>query len=143
MQVKIKRFDKNLPLPAYKSTGAACTDLYTRKDAIIPPGGISYIPLNIALEVPASHLAIIAPRSSTHKIGIMQANGIGIIDSDYCGNNDELVFAAYNFTPESVKIEKGTRLAQLIILGYENIDFKETDTLGNTDRGGFGSTGQK
>lgn len=143
MQVKIKRFDKTLPLPSYKSDGAACADLCTRTDILVQPQQIAYIPLNVAIEIPSGHFALVVSRSSTHKLGIMQANSVGIIDSDYCGDNDELIYAAYNITGNPVLIEKGTRIAQLLILNYETIDLLEVDNLDNSDRGGFGSTGQK
>lgn len=73
----------------------------------------------------------------------MPANGIGIIDSDYCGDNDEILFAAFNFTKKAVAIEKGTRVAQLILVKFAKADIKEVRSLGNKDRGGFGSTGKK
>lgn len=143
MKIKIKRFDKTLPLPSYKSKGAVCVDLYTRSETKIGPGQISYIPLNIATEIPENCWVMIAPRGSTHKLGIMQANSIGIIDVDFCGDNDEYVFPAYNFTQQEITIEKGTRIAQLMIMKFEPIEFEEVDHLNNTDRGKLGSTGQK
>ena len=143
MKVKIKRFDTNLPLPGYKTHGAVCMDLCSRIDITIAPHEIGYIPLNIALEVPEGYFTVLGARSSTHKMGLMPANGIGFIDSDYKGDNDELIFAAYNFTDKEVVIEKGTRVAQMVVLKYDKIEFEEVDHLGFEDRGGFGSTGKK
>ena len=71
----------------------------------------------------------------------MAVNGVGIIDRDYCGDNDEIKFAALNFTKGDVVIEKGTRIAQLMILKADAIDISEVEHLGNEDRNGFGSTG--
>jgi dUTP pyrophosphatase len=143
MQVKIKRFDKSLPLPAYKTAGAAAFDLYNRIEMIIPSKKVVLIPLNVALEVPSGFHSILMARSSAHKLGIIAANGIGLIDNDYCGDNDELLFPAFNFTDKDVAIEKGTRLTQLLIEKTETIELLEVDHLKSSNRGGFGSTGVK
>jgi len=141
MKVKIKQFDTSVSLPAYKTSGAAGMDLYARAETIIEPRSVGYVSLNIALEVPEGYWVLLAARSSTHKQGIMAANGIGIGDADFNGDNDEYHFAAFNFTDEPVTIEKGQRIAQMIILPYEKVDFVPVDHLGNDDRGKFGSTG--
>ena len=142
MKVKIKRFDKNLPLPSYKSQGAAAMDLAAREETIIKPQSIGYIPLNIALQVPADHFVLVSARSSLHKRGLFLANGIGIGDSDYCGDNDEYKAAVFNFTSETVTIKKGERVAQMIVLAREAMELIEEDQFGTDDRGGFGSTGR-
>jgi dUTP pyrophosphatase len=141
MKVKIKRFDKSLPLPEYKTEGAACIDLYVREDTKIEPQTVGYIPLNIALEIPTGYWVQLTARSSMHKMGILPVNGIGIGDKDYCGDNDEYKIPALNFTKDTVIIEKGTRIAQLMINKYEKIELEEVNNLNNKDRGGFGSTG--
>jgi dUTP pyrophosphatase len=143
MKVKIKRFDKSLPLPVYKTKGAAAVDLYTRIEVVIESHQIVYIPMNVAIEVPPKFFAMMVPRSSTHKLGIMSANGIGVMDSDFCGDNDEYHFIVYNFTDNPVTIEKGTRLCQVLLIKCENFDFEEVDKMENSDRGGIGSTGVK
>ena len=78
MQVVIKRFDTALPLPEYKSAGAAAMDLYAREEITIEAQGVGYIPLNIALQLPPDCFALIAARSSLHKKKLMLANSIGI-----------------------------------------------------------------
>ncbi len=143
MQVKIKRFDKSLPLPAYKSTGAAAFDLCSRTDVTIPLHQVVLIPLNVAVEVPIGYHSILISRSSTPKLGISPANGLGLIDQDYCGDNDELHFAVINHTDHEVFIEKGTRLAQLLIEKTETVELIEVEHLSSSDRGGFGTTGIK
>ncbi len=141
IQLKIKRFDKELPLPVYKTGGAVCVDLCARETMEILPSEIGYIPLNVAIKVPDDCWTLLAARSSTHKMGLIPANGIGIIDRDYCGDGDELKFAALNFTKEKVVVEKGTRVAQMIVLKRDFVQFEEVDHLDETDRGGFGTTG--
>lgn len=143
MRIKIKRFDKTLDLPSYKTNGAAAFDLSARETIVIKPNETQLIPLNVALEVPSGYFTLLCARSSAFKLGIMPLNGIGIIDSDYCGNDDEIKFLAYNFTNKEVVIEKGTRIAQALILKYEKAEIEEVDEMKNKSRGGFGSTGVK
>lgn len=143
MIVKIKQFDKSLPLPEYKSEGAACVDLYSRVDIDIAPGEVASIPLNIALEIPKGYFVFIAARTSTHKLGIMPVNGIGIGDWDFRGDNDEYQMAALNFTKNAVHIERGTRVAQMMVIKYEKIEFETVEKMPYKDRGMYGSTGTK
>jgi len=143
MKIKIKRFDKNLPLPAYKSPGAVCLDLYARETVKIAPGQVGFIPLNVAVEIPKGTWLMIAPRGSTHKLGIMMVDSIAIGDEDFCGDNDEYSFPAFNFTDKEVVIEKGTRIAQMMVMKYERVELEEEEHLENKNRGGFGSTGKK
>ncbi len=141
MKIKIKRFDKTIPLPEYKTKGSVCMDLYVRETTTVEPEGIAYIPLNIAIQVPNGYWTMVLPRSSMHKLGIMMINSVGVIDSDYCGNEDEIKLIAYNFKKERVIIEKGARIAQMMVVKYEKVDIFETDKLDSTNRGGIGSTG--
>lgn len=143
MNIKIKRFDKSLPIPEYKTQGAAAFDLYAREDVTINPGEVVLIPLNIAIEIPKGYFVLLVNRSSTFKLGITCANGLGIGDSDYCGDNDEYMFPALNYTKDIVTIEKGTRCCQMLILPVEQVNIQEVEHLKNIDRGGFGSTGSK
>ncbi|MFA6007560.1 MAG: dUTP diphosphatase [Candidatus Shapirobacteria bacterium] len=143
MQVKIKRFDKSLPLPIHKTPGAVAVDLCSRIDLDIQPKEIVYIPMNVAIKIPDGYFILQAPRSSTHKMGILGINGVGIFDRDFCGDNDEYHFAAYNFTDTVVHIEKGTRLTQLVLIKCENFEFTELDKMSDPTRGGFGTTGTK
>lgn len=143
MQIKIKRFDKTLPLPVHKTSGAVAVDLYSRVETTIAPHQIGYVPMNVAIEIPQSYFIMSAPRSSTHKLGLMGANGVGIFDRDFCGDNDEYNFIALNYTDQPVTVEKGTRLCQLLLIKCENFELDEVDTMGNPSRGGIGSTGNK
>ena len=143
MKLKIKRFDKSLPLPVHKTPGAVAVDLYSREEITVEPHQLNYVPMNVAIEIPDGYFVMMAPRSSTHKLGVTGINGVGIFDRDYCGDNDEYRFIAYNFTDKPVIIEKGTRLCQLLLIKCENFEFEEVDTMGNISRGGIGSTGVK
>jgi len=141
--LKIKLFDKTLPKPEYKSKGAAAIDLYARTQTSIPAKQIGYIPLNIALQLPENHWALISARSSLHKRGLMLANGIGVGDYDYRGPNDEYMAAVYNFTESQVVIEKAERVVQLVVMHREPVKVVLEDDFSDPDRGGFGSTGRK
>jgi len=143
MKIKIKRFDKSIPLPEYKTKGAACMDLAARGTTTIQPHGLGYIPLNVALEIPQGCWVLLAARSSTHKLGLIPANGIGIGDSDFIGDNDEYKLIVYNVTDAPVTVEKGTRVAQISVVNYEKMELEEVNSLGNADRSGIGSTGSK
>lgn len=141
MKVIIKRFDKTLPLPEYKTPGAAAFDLYARVDMVIEPQQVGLVPLNIALQIPTDHFVLMAARSSLHKKGLLMANGIGIGDHDYRGDGDEYRAALLNFTDKPVTIARGERLVQIIVLPCERVEFTEKKQFSAKDRGGFGSTG--
>jgi dUTP pyrophosphatase len=142
-QIRIKRFDKTIPLPIQKTPGAAAFDLYSRQDTTIPPHTVGLVPLNVAIEVPPNYWSLLSSRSSTFKMGLMPANGIGVIDSDYCGDNDEIFFSLFNFTDQAVTVPKATRIAQLVIIKKDDFDVIEVNQLTNPNRGGFGTTGNK
>jgi len=143
MVIKIKRFDKSLPLPAYKTTGAAAFDLYSRIDISIKPHQTTLIPLNVAIKLPKNYFILISPRSSMPKLGIIQLNSIGIMDQDYCGNNDEYLLFVQNYTDTTVNISKGTRLVNCTVLKTNQFKIIESNDLGSSNRGGFGTTGVK
>ena len=143
MQIKIKRFDKSLPLPAYKTAGAAAFDLCSRIDVTIEPHQTFLIPLNVAIKLPDGLLILMSPRSSMPKLGIIQLNSIGIMDQDYCGDNDEYLLLAQNYTDQVVNIPKGTRLVNCTVLKTSQFEILESENLDGPDRGGFGTTGVK
>lgn len=141
--VKIKRFDKEIPLPEFKTEGAAAFDLYARIQVVVAPKEFKYVPLNVAVETPPECFLLLVARSSTHKKGIWMANGIGIGDPDYSGDNDEYSAVYYNFTDQPVIIEKGERIAQGLIVKREAIEWQEVEQMPNKTRGGWGTTGNK
>lgn len=142
MKINIKRFDQSLPLPEYKSRGAAALDLSARTTVTIAPRATAMVPLNIALHLPPGYWVLLAARSSLHKKGLIMANGIGIGDEDYCGDNDEYQAALYNLMDQPVTVERGERIVQMMVLPIERVKLEEVEHLGNQDRGGFGSTGK-
>lgn len=116
-------------------------DLYTYEDVALKQGDQKYINLGVAMKLPKGYEAIIAPRSSTFKNwGLIQTNSIGVIDSTYNGDNDIWMFPAY--ATKNVAIPASTRLCQFRIQKEQpKINFEIVDSLGEEDRGGFGSSG--
>ena len=144
MQVKIKRIDNTLPLPAYQTKGAVAFDIYSRIDLTIEPKSIALIPTNLIIETPAGYMLVVVPRSSTpKKKGLSIPHGIGIIDQDYCGPNDEILYQVYNFTDSKVEITKGERVGQAAFMRVDRGEWEEGEATNTASRGGFGSTGEK
>lgn len=142
MKVKIFRKDSTIPLPAYKTPGSVAFDLAASQDTTIPPHEIRLIPTGLVICTPPGHMLLVATRSSTPmKKGLMLANGIGIVDQDFCGPEDEIRIQVYNFTDQPVEIKKGDRLAQGLFLKLDRVKWEEVNTLSPKSRGGFGSTG--
>ncbi|HRY60138.1 MAG TPA: dUTP diphosphatase [Patescibacteria group bacterium] len=142
MNVQIKLIDPSLPLPAYQTAGSVAFDLYSRIDIEVAPKSIVLVPLNIIVKTPEGYVFLISPRSSlAKKKGLFQGNHIGVIDQDYCGESDEVLFCAYNFTDEIVRIEKGERIAQGMFLPVEKVGLIQVEKMDDKNRGGFGSTG--
>ena len=141
MKIRVRRFDKDLPLPSYATKGAVALDCISRADVSIPPRSVGYAPLNIALKPPRGNFVLMAARSSLHKRGLMLANGIGIGDEDFAGDNDEYQAALYNFTDVPVEVKRGDRIVQIIVLPFDRVEWEEVNSHGGRDRGGFGSTG--
>ncbi len=141
MKVKIFRLDKDLPLPIYETAGAVGFDLLAREDAEIQPRAIELIPANVIVETPPGFALLITSRSSTpRKKGLTQPHGLGIIDQDYCGGEDEIKIQVQNFTDEVVKVEKGEKIAQGLFVRCERAEFEEVEKVESKTRGGFGST---
>lgn len=116
-------------------------DLYTYEDVTLKKEEFAYINLGVAIQLPYEHEALIAPRSSTFKSwGLIQANSIGIIDNSFCGDYDIWMMPVY--ATRDVTIPKDTRLCQFRILQNQpRLMLTEVESLDNTSRGGWGSTG--
>ena len=141
LKVKIFRLDKTLPLPIYETGGAVGFDLLARETVEIPAGEIKLIPANVIVETPPGFALLITSRSSTpRKKGLMQPHGLGVIDQDYCGNEDEIKIQMHNFLDKSVVVERGEKIAQGLFVRCERAEFEEIEKIENTTRGGFGST---
>ena len=144
LKAKIKRIDKDLPLPLYETKGSVGFDIVARESTEIPPKEIKLVPGNIIVEVPKGYMLMVASRSSTpRKKGLTPPHGLGIIDHDYCGEQDEIKIQVYNFTDNSVKVERGEKIAQGVFIKINKLDWIEVDSMNSESRGGFGSTDNK
>lgn len=143
LSVRLRRLDPSVPLPAYQTPGAAGFDLAASADVTIAPGTIALVPTGLVIEVPPGHFLGIFARSSTPlKKGLMVANGVGVIDQDYCGPADEVKIQVLNFTQAPVQVVKGDRIAQGLFIPVARADWQEADgDLRDGSRGGFGATG--
>ena len=142
MRLKIKRLKSAVGLPEPAIGGAAGFDLAAAADVEIPPRGIRLVGTGLVIGVPEGHFLGIFARSSTPlKRGLMVANGVGIIDSDYCGPEDEIKIQVLNITDAPVTVARGDRLAQGIVLPCPRVEWDEVDEMRVPTRGGFGSTG--
>lgn len=117
-------------------------DLRCAEDVELKAGESKIISLGVSMKLPEGYEAHIVPRSSTFKHwGIKQTNSIGIIDNSYCGDND--IWGLPVEATRDVLIEKNSRICQFrLVKKMEYVRFKTVDHLGDTDRGGFGSTGK-
>ena len=116
-------------------------DLRAAETILIVKGEFKYIPLGVAMQLPEGYEALVAPRSSLYKRrGIIMTDSIGIMDESYCGDGDQWRIPAY--ATRDTLIPKGERICQFRIVKHQpEIKFEIVDTLGNPDRGGYGSTG--
>ena len=141
-KIKIHYFSPDAPRLQLTKTGA-WIDLYCAQDMTLHAGDFALVPLGVSMQLPEGYEARTAPRSSTFKRwGLLQANSVGVIDNSYCGTNDEWKLPVY--ATRDTTLEKGDRICQFRIFEVQPaIEFEECDTLSDTDRGGFGSTGRK
>ena len=142
MRLKITRLDSTVSLPAYGTDEAAGFDLAASQDMVVPPRQIALIRTGLVIEVPSGHFLAIFARSSTPlKRGLMVANGVGVVDPDYSGPNDEIMIQVLNFTDAPVTVQRGDRLAQGIVLPAPRVSWSEVAAIRDASRGGFGATG--
>lgn len=132
------------PLPAYQTPGAAALDLSAATDIEVAPGQLALVPTGLVFAVPAGHFLAIVARSSLPRRGLVVANGLGVLDSDYCGPGDEARVLVLNYTSAPVRIAQGDRIAQAFVLKVPRVDFVPlTHEAAAQSRGGFGSTGER
>lgn len=143
LTVPIRQLDHELPLPAYARPGDAGVDLYAREQVRLPAGGgRAQVPTGVAVAIPEGYAGFIQPRSGLAlKYGVTCLNTPGLIDSGYRG---ELIVLLVNTDPSSAfLVERGDRIAQLVIQRVEHVTFDVVDVLDETHRGegGWGHTG--
>ena len=126
----------------YATPGSAAFDLAAAETIDVPPGQIRLVGTGLVIAVPSGHFLAILARSSTPlKRGLVVANGVGVIDADYCGPDDEVKVQVLNVTNATVTVAPGDRIAQAIVLQAPRVEFEEAEATAPS-RGGFGSTGR-
>jgi dUTP pyrophosphatase len=142
MRLKIRRLDSTVSLPSYGTSEAAGFDLAAAHDLVVAPRQIALVRTGLVIEVPSGYFLAIFARSSTPlKRGLIVSNGVGVIDPDYSGPNDEVMVQVMNITDSDVTIGRGDRLAQGIVLPAPRVTWEEVSEIREMTRGGFGATG--
>lgn len=141
-KIRIKYFSDEIERLCYIDGKSDWIDLRASEEVTLKAGEFKLIPLGVAMELPKGYEAHLVPRSSTFKTwGLLQTNSMGVVDCSYCGDNDMWRMPVYA-TRDTV-IHVNDRIAQFRIMKNQpQIEFEETESLGNSDRGGFGSTGK-
>ena len=144
LDIPVRRLDPDLPLPAYAHDGDAGLDLIARCDVTLEPGGgRGMVPTGVAVAIPPGYAGFVQPRSGlAHKHGVTCLNAPGLIDAGYRG---EVMVLLVNTDPDrSYTVERGQRIAQLVVQAVADVRLVETGQLDDSDRsdGGFGSTGR-
>lgn len=146
MSMKVKVINKSgNPLPAYATAFSAGLDVRAANETpiVLPPLGRAMVPTGLYLEIPAGYEVQVRPRSGlAAKRGVTVLNAPGTIDADYRG---EVCVILVNLGAEDFVIERGERIAQMVLARHEVIEWEESDELADSGRGagGFGSTGVK
>lgn len=142
LEVRVRRLDPDLPLPAYARPGDAGADLLTTVDLTLAPGERALVPTGIAIALPDGFVALVHPRSGlAARHGLSIVNTPGTVDAGYRG---EIKVLLINHDPrESIELRRGDRIAQLVVQRFERARFVEVSELPSSERGdgGYGSTG--
>lgn len=143
MQIKIKYFEEDVERIRLIENKSDWYDLRAAETVTMLKGDFRLISLGVAMELPRGYEAHVVPRSSTFKnFGVLQTNGMGIIDEAYKGNGDQWFFPA--LAMRNTTIKKGDRICQFrIVQKQPPIEFIEVEHIDNEDRGGHGSTGKQ
>ncbi|MBP5306042.1 MAG: dUTP diphosphatase [Lachnospiraceae bacterium] len=141
-KIRIKYLTDKIEKLRYIDGKSDWIDLRAAEEVELKKGEYKLIPLGICIELPKGYEAHIVPRSSTYKnFGLIQANHMGVVDESYCGDNDQWFVPMIAMRDTVVHVND--RICQFRIMKHQpEIEFEETDHLGGTDRGGFGSTGK-
>jgi dUTP pyrophosphatase len=142
VEILISRLDPEVPLPSYAHPGDAGADLTTTVDVHLAPGERALVPTGISIALPEGYVALVHPRSGlAARFGVSIVNAPGTVDAGYRG---EIKVMLINLDPrEPVRLDRGDRIAQLVVQQVERARFVEVESLPGSVRGagGYGSTG--
>jgi len=141
VRIPLLRLDEDLPIPAHAHPGDGGVDLYARAAVELGAGERATVPTGIAVAIPSGYAGLVTPRSGiAAKYGISVVNGPGLIDAGYRG---EIKVVLVNLSDRAFAVERGDRIAQLVVIPVVDQEFSVVDELPGSGRGsgGFGSTG--
>lgn len=140
--IRIKYFSDAVPPLCQVDGKSDWIDLYAAETITLRAGESALIPLGVAMALPEGYEAHVAPRSSTFKTyGLLQSNGVGVVDWSYRGDEDQWKMPVY--ATRDVTVEAGSRICQFrIVRNQPPISFEVCEHLDGPSRGGFGSTGR-
>ena len=141
MKIPVKPTDSMYLPPEHAHPGDAGADLYAAEAAVIEPGERVVVPVGFSMAIPVGYAGLVMPRSGlASRHGITVANAPGLIDSGYRG---EVKVALINHSREPFSVERGDRIAQLVVVAVATPEFLQVSELEETERGsgGFGSSG--
>jgi dUTP pyrophosphatase len=139
MELKVKKLREDAKLPLRKREGDAGLDLYSVEEVVLQPGEWKAVPTGVAVEIPKGYFGLIKDRSGLALKYALHCLA-GVVDENYRG---EVKVVLINLGRETVRLEKHTRIAQLLIVPYLPVEVREVEELSETERGegGFGSSG--
>jgi len=141
MELKVKKLCEEAKIPQYAHEGDSGMDLYSVEEATLEPGETKTVKTGLQISIPKGFEAQVRPKSGlASKFGVTVLNTPGTVDSGYRG---EIMVILANLGKEAYKVEKGKKIAQVVIAKVEEADIKVVESLDETTRnkGGFGSTG--
>ena len=139
MKVRIKSHDWKTV--NYETPWACAFDFKCIEDITFAPWEFKLVETGLVVETPNGYLLQIQPRSSTFKKhGLMQTNGVWIVDQDYSWNNDTIKFPYLNMSGKEQFIEAGTRIGQWVFVKIERAEFEVVESMDNESRWGFWTT---
>ena len=141
--IKIKYHSDEIEKLTYIEGKSDWIDLRSAEEVELKQGEFRLIKLGVSMQLPAGYEAVVVPRSSTYKnFGIIQTNHMGVIDETYCGDNDVWMMPVLAVIDTVIHVND--RICQFRIQKHQpQITFEEVEVLGNSDRGGIGSTGKQ
>lgn len=143
MKLQIRLLDPGLPPPSYAHPGDAGLDLVSAAALTLKPGERALVPSGVAVAIPPGYAGLVLPRSGRAlREGLALANSPGLIDAGYRGEL-KVVLVNLDFE-EPIYINRGDKIAQLVVQRVENVELEVTDELPSSERGagGFGSSGR-
>ena len=141
-QISFLKLDSELPTPGHAHPGDGGVDLYARETVRLDPEGWAMVPTGIAVAIPVGFAGLVVPRSGlAARLRVGVVNGPGLVDAGYRG---EIKVILINHGPEPLELQRGERIAQLVVVPVVEQEFVEVDELPGSMRGegGFGSTGR-